>query len=195
MKKLFAVFALLAITGIPTLAQERGEETPLLEGNAGYTFLRWQNPPAAQPPSSTNYNGFNVGAAYNFTDWLGLALDVSGTYNTSQGVQTDIYTYQAGPRIYPLHHHRLSPYVQGLIGAGTFHFPVLVGPTETKLAFEIGGGVDYTLWKMIALRGEADYQWTQFLHGEARELIPPVPANDQNNFKFAASLVVRLGHK
>src|SRR5579863_9123224 len=88
MKKLFAVLALLAVSCIPTLAQDRGDGTPLFDANAGYTFLRFQNPPVAQPPSNTNYNGFNVGGDFNFKDWLGLALAVDGTYNTSQGVQT-----------------------------------------------------------------------------------------------------------
>ncbi|MGA8222607.1 MAG: outer membrane beta-barrel protein [Candidatus Acidiferrales bacterium] len=194
MKKLFAVFALLAISGISTLAQDRGGEgTPLFDVNAGYTFLRFQNPPVAQPPSNTNYNGFNAGGDFNFTDWLGLALAVDGTYNTSQGVQTSIYTYQAGPRIYPVRHHKLSPYVLGLIGVGTFHFPTTVAPTETKLSFEIGGGAEYTVWKSVALRGELDYQWTQFLHGES--VIATLPANNQNNLKASVGVVFRFGKK
>jgi opacity protein-like surface antigen len=195
MKKLFAVVALLAVSAIPTLAQFRsdGGETPLFDVNAGYTFLRWQNPPVATPPSYTDYNGFNVGGAFNFKDWAALALDVSGTYNTSQGVQSHIYTYQAGPRIYPLGHHKLTPFVQGLVGAGTFHIPGGFPDTETHFAFEIGGGAEYTVWKQIAIRGEADYQWTEFLHSDAR--LSGVPADNQNNFKAAVGVVFRFGKK
>src|SRR5271156_2873509 len=193
MKKLFAVLALLAISGIPTLAQEREDETPLFDLNAGYSYLRWEAPPVAQPPSSESYNGFNVGGAFNFTSWAALALDVNGTYNTSQGVSTHIYRYLAGPRIYPLHHHKLSPYVQGLVGVGPYHFPTDIAPSETKLSFEIGGGADYTVWKNVALRGEADYQWTQFLHAISTESFEP--PNNQNNFKASVGVVVRFGKK
>jgi len=207
MKKLFAVLALLAVSSIPALAQERGGETPLFEVNAGYTYMRWEVPPVLQPgPNYYNYNGFNAGAAYNITNWLAAALDTSGVYNSQPNTgsgpfSTDIYSYLAGPRVYPLGHHRLSPYVHALFGVATFHFHAppfgesgAFSQSSTNFAFDFGGGVDWSLGRHFAWRvGQVDYERTQALHTLAVE--NSVPANNQNNFKFSTGLVIRFGSK
>lgn len=186
MKKLFALFALLAVSSISTFAQGR----PLLEVNGGYTFQRWEVPTFLQPPSSLNYNGFNVGGALHVTSWAALAADITGTYNHQNGVDTHIYSYLVGPRIYPLGHHRMTPYVHGLVGVASLHIPGNIPATEGKFSFEIGGGLDYSLARHFAIRlGQFDYQQTRFL----RYVDPSV--GNQNNFKYSAGLVVRFGER
>jgi len=191
MRKLFAVFALLAISGIPTLAQDK----PLFEVNGGYTFLDWQKPPIPILGESDylHYNGFNVGGAVHFTSIVSLALDLTGTYNSS-GPFTRIYSYLVGPRLYPIGHHKLTPYIHGLAGAATFVFPADFGPSETKFSFEVGGGVDWAVGKHLAIRlGQFDYQQTRFLHSE--EIGLNAPPNNQDNFKYSAGVVLRFGEK
>jgi opacity protein-like surface antigen len=205
MKKLLTLFALLALSSFSTFAQRRGEETPLIEVNGGYTYMRWQVPAFAQPPSSLNYNGFNVGAALNFTRWLALAVDLSGVYNTegpSSGNATQhIYSYLAGPRIYPVGHHKLSPYIHGLIGVASYHLhvpdpdPTLVfNETDNNLSFDVGGGVDWKLSRHFAFRvGQVDYQQTRALRNDA--VLSGASPSNQNNFKFSTGLVIRFGEK
>jgi len=190
MKKLFALLALIAVSGIPALAQGRGEGTSLFEVNGGYTYLRWQVPPAVGPPSSLNYNGFNVGGTINVKNWVGLAADINGTYSSNNGVDTHIYSYLAGPRIYPLGHHKLTPYGHALFGVATIHIPGNLPATEGKFSFAIGGGVDWSLGRHLAFRvGQLDYQRTQFL----RYADPSI--DNQNNFKFSTGLVFRFGER
>jgi len=207
MKKPFAVFALLALSSIPTLAQGREGETPLVEVNAGYTYMRWEVPPALfPPPNHYNYNGFNAGGAYNFKNWLAAALDVSGVYNSQPNTgsgpsNTNIYSFLAGPRVYPLGHHRLSPYVHALFGVAKFELNVPAfggGPafseSGTNFAFDFGGGVDWSLGRHFAWRvGQVDFERTQALHTIALE--SQVSPDNQNNFKFSTGLVIRLGSK
>jgi opacity protein-like surface antigen len=193
MRKLFAVFALLAVSGIPTLAQDK----PLFELSGGYTFQDWQVPAILEPPPDYyHYNGFNAGGAVHFTRLVSLALDVTGTYLTTSGPpSTSIYSYLAGPRIYPLGHHRLTPYFHGLVGAATYHVPSDVGiPSETKFAWEIGVGLEYTLLRHVAIRlGQFDYEQTRFLHSFAG--VPVVPKSNQDNYKYSAAVVFRFGEK
>jgi len=207
MKKLFAVFALLAFSGIPTLAQGRGGETPIVEVNAGYTYMRWQVPPVlTPPPSDYNYNGFNAGASYNFTRWLAAAVDVSGVYNSQPNTgsgpsNTHIYSYLFGPRIYPVGHHKLTPYVHALFGISTFDFnaPAFGGSpafslSDNAFSFAIGGGIDWRITRHIAIRlAQLDFQQTRLLHTIAVQSM--VPADNQNNFKYSGGVVFRFGEK
>jgi opacity protein-like surface antigen len=207
MKKLFAVFALLALSGTSTPAQDRGGETPIFEVNAGYTYMRWQVPPVlTPPPSNYNYNGFNAGASYNFTRWLAAAADISGVYNSQPNTgsgpsNTHIYSYLFGPRIYPVGHHKLTPYVHALFGVSTFDFnaPAFGGSpafslSDNAFSFAIGGGIDWKITRHIAIRlAQLDFQQTRLLHTIAMESM--VAPDNQNNFKYSGGVVFRFGEK
>ena len=208
MKKLLALFALLAVSSIPTLAQHREGETPVLEVNGGYTYMRWQVPSFAQGPggpSSFNYNGFNAGAAYNATNWLAIVADLSWVYNTQgasgSNAKSHIYSYLAGPRVYPLGHHWLTPFVHGLVGVASYHLhvpspdPTLVfNETDNNLSFAIGGGVDWKLTKHISIRlAQLDYQQTRALRADA--VASGASPENQNNFKYSGGVVFRFGEK
>jgi len=209
MKKLFALFALLVISGIPTLAQHRDGETPLFEVNGGYTYMRWEVPSFAQPPSSFNYNGFNAGAAYNVTNWLAVVADLSWVYNTqgasNANLKSHIYSYLAGPRIYPLGHHKLTPFVHGLVGVASYHLHVPASgsgvtfipefnETDNNLSFAFGGGVDWKLTRHISIRlAQLDYQQTRALRADA--VASGASPENQNNFKYSGGVVFRFGEK
>jgi Outer membrane protein beta-barrel domain len=191
MKKLFGFFALLLLVGGPAIAQEN---TPKIEIGGGYTFRSWGIPTVLQPPSRLKMNGWNASASWNFNPWLALALAVDGTRN-DQGINgtTDIYSFLAGPQVYPLGHHRLTPFVHGLVGEGYFklHLPPegsfpAFNYAEGRFAWEVGGGMDLSLSRHFAVRlGEFDYEQTRFRFEEA--------ANNQNNFKYSAGIVIRFG--
>ena len=209
MKKLLALFAFLAVSGIPTMAQRREGVTPVLEVNGGYSYMRWQVPSFAQPPSSFNYNGFNAGAAYNITNWLAGVVDISGVYN-SQGASNSnatshIYSYLAGPRVYPLGHHKLTPFVHGLVGVASYHLHVPAsgsGPTfiqefnqtDNNLSFAFGGGLDWKWTQHISIRlAQLDYQQTRALRADA--VASGASPDNQNNFKYSGGVVFRFGEK
>jgi opacity protein-like surface antigen len=200
MKKLFAVLALLALSSIPTLAQRRGSDTPLFELNGGYTYMWWQVPDFAKPPNHYNFNGWNAGGTFNFFSWLGLALDTSGVYASQNvtGASEHIYSFLAGPRFYPIGHHRFTPYVHGLVGLASYYLNFneagVPNETDNNLSFAVGAGMDWKWTKHISIRlGQVDYQQTRALRADA--VASGFSAQNQNNFKYSGGIVIRFGEK
>jgi len=207
MKKLLALFALFAACGISTFAQG----TPVVEINGGYTFQKWYSPPVATPPDSLDFHGFNVGIGYNFKRWLAGVADISGTYNSQDATSLapasheHIYSYLFGPRLYPLGHRKLTPYVHGLVGVASYNVetPAAIidgepvpafSQTDTDFSFALGGGLDLSLGKHFSIRlGQFDYQQTRALHSDA--VLSGVAPDNQNNFKYSAGIVIKFGEK
>jgi opacity protein-like surface antigen len=186
MKSIMGIFVLLALATIPAMAQN---ETPIAEVSAGYTFRQFNF-----FGSTINSNGFNVGAVYNVNRWLGAAADFDGTYsNQGENGAGWIDTYLFGPRVYPLGHHRLTPFAHVMFGGShiSINFPATMTTlastsADSDFAWEAGGGVDWTVASHIAVRlGEFDYEQTRFFGGNP----------NQNNFKYKAAIVFRLGNK
>jgi outer membrane protein with beta-barrel domain len=203
MKKLFAVLALLAVSGIPTLAQDRGQDAPVFEFGGGYTYRSFNVPFSPR----LNMNGWNATAEYRVFPWLSAAADIDGTYKTQTDPdttaigkdKTHVYSYLFGPRIYPLGHHKFTPFVHALFGVGHSYvfLPALtdVGAaattaTENDFTYSIGGGLDISLGKHFALRvAKFDYEQTRFYQANSSG------APNQNNFKYSAAFLVKLGGK
>jgi opacity protein-like surface antigen len=192
MKKMLGLVALLTLSSLPTLAQD----TPKLEFGGGYAFRSWQVPPLAQPPSRFNMNGWDANATYNFTNKISAALDVTDTRNNSNGDQS-IYSFMAGPRLYPVGHHKLTPFVHVMAGLGRYKLYLPPDPTipepalnysENRLAFDFGGGIDASINSRVAIRvAQVDYERTVFT-------VFTDPGS-QNNYRFSAGVVVHLGSK
>src|SRR5271154_707556 len=118
MRKLLGLMTFLMLASLPVMAQG----TPTAEVGGGYTFRSYGSPPEEQPPSRLSMNGWNVTGNYNFNQWLSAAVDVDWTTNSFSGATTHISTAMIGPQIYPLGHHKLTPFVHGLAGAGRYYF-------------------------------------------------------------------------
>ncbi|MGH9712726.1 MAG: outer membrane beta-barrel protein [Candidatus Acidiferrales bacterium] len=197
MKNLIALFAFLAICSISTFAQD----TPVVQVGGGYTFRSFNVPQS----SRLDMNGWNATAEYNIKRWLAVAADFDGTYKSQPDTlfiglsdKTDIYSFVFGPRIYPLGHHRLSPFVHAMFGVGrssvTVPNPPPTGATfsqsENDFAFTFGGGLDLSLGRHFAIRvAKVDYEQTRFYHA----FTPGAP--NQNNFKYSAAFLIKLGSK
>jgi opacity protein-like surface antigen len=199
MKKVLGLAALLALFSLPALAQGLGEGvTPAIEVGGGYAFYMW-NPPAADG-GRLNLNGWSSNANYNVNKYFGVGLDVTGTRNNqgSNGTQ-DIYSFMAGPNLYPMGHHKLTPFVHVMGGLGryTLYLPAetIEGTTypaynysENRLAIGFGGGIDFAVSNRVAIRvGQVDYERTVFSLGGT------FPA--QNNFKFSSGIQFHFGEK
>lgn len=194
MKKFLGLFVLLALSSFPALAQGSFEgTTPKLEVEGGYSFLSWGLPSSV---GRLNMNGWQAETNYNVNNYLGLALDAAGTknYQGLNGTQ-GVYTFLAGPRFYPMGHHKLTPFVHVMGGLG--HYSLYLPPdgeyaaynySENHLAIGFGGGIDAAVNSMVAIRvAQVDYERTVFNTGE------DFPA--QNNIRFSAGVVIRLGSR
>jgi opacity protein-like surface antigen len=191
MKKLLGLIALLFIFTLPAAAQQ----TPAWDVDGAYLYRSFY------PPNAPRFgmNGWNASLDHNLKNWIGISADFSGTYN-NQGVngKTQIYTFMAGPRIYPFgHRHKLTPYGQVLFGAGydRLSFPLNSGfPattfSSTAFAWTGGAGVQWKIKREWSIRLlEFDYEQTRFSN------YPNQTNGTQGNYRISVGLVYHIGVK
>jgi opacity protein-like surface antigen len=191
MKRLLTLIAFIMLASSPAMAQY---VITRVEVGGGYTFRSLDVPGS----SRVNMNGWDVNGAFNFNKWIAVAADGDGTYNGTPDEEggtdkTTVYSFQAGPRLYPIGHHRFTPYAQALFGYAhvNLSFPAadeIPMLTENCFAWSVGGGLDANVTRHIAIRlGEFDYE--QF-HSSLLNGFEPGP--HQNNFKYKAGVVIRF---
>jgi opacity protein-like surface antigen len=189
MKRILGLVALLILSTLPAMAQSEGY--PKIEVGGGFMYRNYNN----EFTPRLNEVGWFATADYNFMNYVGLDLDVDEGFYGGDPVNSAKYhhfTFMAGPQIYPLGHHRITPFAHFLIGDSTFIFPGTLtesGQTfsDDKLSFELGGGVDWSLTHHIAIRlGEFDYEQNKNFGGGSNG------NPDQNNFKYKGGVILRF---
>ena len=81
-------------------------------------------------------------------------------------------------------HHRITPYAQTLFGGIAATSDILRPGPANHFAMTAGGGVDYSLTKIVAIRlFQAEYYMTKF---------PDGLNNRQDNIRIAAGIVFRF---
>jgi opacity protein-like surface antigen len=176
--------------------KEKGPDTftPKYDITVGFEYRSYY--PNNVPRFGTS--GWDVTYDYSFfRHFLSLVADGTGTYSTqSPGGYTDIYTFTAGPRVYPLgHRHRLTVYGQGLFGGGYIRTKlpsngVFAGLPmhDTRFTLSGGGGVEYRASERWAIRLiEFDYESTRFF------TTPGITG--QSNYRLSFGVTRRFGHK
>jgi hypothetical protein len=129
-----------------------------------------------------------------FSHGLGVVADLAGEHTANMhgsGVALDMVTTTFGPRYtwQPRRYRRSALYGQVLVGeANGFNsvFPNFNGATSSAndLALKIGGGMNYTLSRHLAVRViEAGWLRTQ---------LPNSTTNVQNNLHIGAGLILRF---
>jgi opacity protein-like surface antigen len=117
-------------------------------------------------------NGWNAALDVNARKWLGFTADFAqyfSTFSEGAGIPSDnakTYTFLFGPRVSaPLSKaSKVTPFGHFLIGAAHIN-DSYAGEfsTSTSFAYAFGGGVDFSLTRHFALRGEGDYLHNHFV--------------------------------
>ena len=160
MKRLLGLLVLLALSTVPAMAQL--DNTPKLEAGGGFLYRSYN----LQFAPRQNEVGWFATADYNFNSWVGIAADIDEGFRGTN-VATDEYRHYSflfGPQVYPLGHHRLTPFAHALFGVSHFTFPLPIdeGFTDSGFAFALGGGVDWRATRLISIRlGQFDYEQDQ----------------------------------
>ena len=142
--------------------------------------------------SSPNLHGWEASFEGKVLPFVGIVGDVSGHYGsqsftalTPNGPIQDHVTgheqeYLVGPRLsVPL--GKFTPFAEGMVGAAHIHTGgTLPSPSNTSFAYALGGGLDYRVFRPIALRVEGDYLRTNFF------------SSGQNNLRLSAGVVFRF---
>ena len=176
------LFAGLASAQVPT------------SGNIFVGFSFYSASPSTLDLSSVgrpNMNGWEASLEGKVLPWVGIVADLSGHYGqqnftepapggditgTVTGHETDV---MFGPRLsFPI--RKFRPFGEALFGVGHVNTGQGISTSDTSLATAVGGGLDYRIIRILAVRAEADYVQTRFFN------------TTQNNFRLSTGLVLRF---
>jgi opacity protein-like surface antigen len=192
MKTKTYVLLTLIISGTTVMAQETS--TPQVEIGLNYSFDRI-NPGGGYSAYSAN-GGFGD-VEYNLNRHLGIVADLGANYvGTVNGISVGDITFQYlfGPR-FNIRHGRFNPYFQALFGEQRFSngfnpggVNPYTGSAQNNFAMAIGGGLNIAVSNRLSVRPfEVDYLPNEVSPGGLNYV--------QNNFRYAAGVVLRLGSK
>jgi hypothetical protein len=203
MSRYLSVIAALMVMALPAAAHP-GDNTPSFEVGGGYAFRSFDIP--NNGGAIFNMNGWMATADYNFNDFVGATIDFDMTRiqqpNSAAFPGTNyLSTLMVGPQIYPLGHHKLTPFFHGEVGLAHYTLEFSspcgtsdLGPcsfTDGSYAIGFGGGLDWKASRHISVRlAQADYEQTRILE--------PGTANgygNQNHYKLKAGVLITFGSK
>ena len=160
---------------------------PTVKASVGYAYVSLNLPSS----NRVNLSGADTTLTADFLHHLGVTADFTYARASdvlSTGHHADVLSYLVGPVFYPTQRAKLTTYVRGLIGAArvTGVLPYNGNDYETgyvnKLAWALGGGVEYQVSLSVALRGGGDYLHTEYFNLSAAP-------RGQNNFRAVCSVV------
>ena len=134
----------------------------------GYTYMD----PDFSLVTPNGVSGWNASAAFKVRRWIGFDADFSGfnpSYSYGPGQATvsgKTYTFLFGPQV-ALPRGRFSPFGRFLMGVSHVTPQDISGTTypifrsDNALTVAAGGGLDYSVTRHIAIRGQIDwlYAW------------------------------------
>jgi opacity protein-like surface antigen len=138
-----------------------------------------------------NMNGWDASLEGKILPWVGIVADLSGHYGqqnfteltpdgplagTVTGHENDV-TF--GPRLsFPI--GKFRPFGEAMFGVGHVSTGQGISTSDTSLVTTVGGGLDYKLIRILAVRAEADYVQTRFF------------GTTQDNFRLSTGIVFRF---
>jgi len=162
LRRLAFVLAALLLSGFAV-----AQSSSRVEVFGGYTYMR----PDFSLTSPNSAGGWNASANFKARRWLGFAADFSGFYPSysyphGASVSGKAYTFLFGPQV-SLPHGRFSPFARFLIGAAHASPQNINGASynffqsNNALSLDAGGGLDYSVARHIALRGQVDWLYAR----------------------------------
>jgi hypothetical protein len=221
MRKALGLLICFGLMTLPAAAQfkSKGGDVPSFEIGGGFTYrsfnaqtneFEFDNSISSEP--RIPMNGFFATVAYNFNGFVGVVSDFDWT---RANVPNDVgvpgndtfSSLMVGPQIYPIGHHRLTPFAHVEFGLAHFRQDATNSPagegcgvaqegfpcflTDGSFAVDAGGGVDFSVTKMIAIRA-GEFDWDQ-----SRMFEPGTATGNKNqsNWKVKAGIIIRFGGK
>jgi opacity protein-like surface antigen len=144
-----------------------------------------------------NINGWQISAEGKIAPFLGMVADLSESYGSmpvpnsvyfggsgTTSTQSRIVTYMVGPRV-SVSVGKFRPFAQVLVGGAHLHqdlsqYAAAYSWSESEVADAFGGGVDYKVFKSLAVRVQGDVLQTRFHQGH------------QHDERIGSGLVIRF---
>ena len=194
MRRIFPLLGLLVFT-MPHVAMAQRFQG--LEIFGGYAYLKDNLSSTYSPfyltatPFGNDFgiNGWQASVTENATDWLGITQEFGGFYGTErlQGLDNhfSMFSILSGPRLSYPRLKGVTPFAHALFGYD--HTTVSLAASNLSVsgssyAMALGGGMDVKVSRHLAVRlFQADYYLTRDF------------GSSQNNLRFSAGIVFRLG--
>ncbi len=139
----------------------------------------------------SNLNGWNGSLEGKVLPWVGIVADFSGHYGSETvpfrctgpgpcpnvSVNIHEYNFLFGPRV-SVSVGKIRPFAEAMFGGG--HISTNGAGSDTSFVTALGGGIDYHLIPLVALRLEGDYVQTRFF------------STTQNNVRMSTGIVLRF---
>jgi opacity protein-like surface antigen len=109
-------------------------------------------------------HGLNASVTRFFGRWVGIEGEIgtgfgnTGATTTPSNLNVNSVFAGGGARLALRNRSRIQPWIHAVVGIDHFHFNQTAGVlgTNSSVAFEGGGGIDYMLTNHWAIRGQAD---------------------------------------
>jgi opacity protein-like surface antigen len=186
------VFVALILGILPhsALSQVVAANGPVVNAAVGYSYLDL----SLAPNSRVGLNGADVNLSVDFRSQFGLRLDIGYARASNvlgSGRHADVLSYLVGPVVYPIRHRKWAAYAEGLVGAARVTGPIhsangFLGAYVNKLAWVLGGGLEYDLSSSWAFRAGPEYLHTTYFS-------TPTRIGGQNNIRLVVEIVRRFG--
>ncbi len=139
----------------------------------------------------TSLNGWTASLEGKVLPHVGIVTDFSQTFGSenvailcpglgcpsTENVSAHEYNTLFGPRV-SFSIGKLRPFAEAMFGVG--HVSASDGKSDTSFATALGGGIDYRLFRPIAVRFEGDYLQTRFF------------STTQNSVRLSTGIVFRF---
>jgi opacity protein-like surface antigen len=190
MRPVLFVALILGLLPHPALSQVVAANGPVVNAAVGYSYLNVSQAPSGR----VGLNGADANLSVDFRSRVGLRLDVGyarGSNVLGSGRHADVLSYLAGPVAYPFHYKKWTAYGEALVGAARVTGPIpspngFLGSYVNKLAWVLGGGLEYDVSSSWAFRAGPGYLHTLYY-------TTPTRISGQNNLRVVAEIVHRFG--
>ncbi len=158
----------------------------------GYSYENSSSTALNLEASRANLQGWEASLEGKWLPWVGILADFSGHYGSENAtaltpngpvaanVTGHEWEVMFGPRV-SVAIGKFTPFAEIMGGIGHMNtggtFP---GPSDTSFASAVGGGIDYRVFRFVAVRLEGDYVTTRFF------------GNTQNNLRLSTGVVFRF---
>ncbi len=174
----FAIsFNLPALAAAPPSTDSRGPRFGDYRWQAGfeYSYVRVSKDFFGK---SASMNGINASLAYFLDDSFAIEGETTPTFGHSGGSGAHFLFYGGGVRIARRKGGRFEPWLHALVGGARFSPPTV--PGTNSIAYEAGGGLDWSVYPQLSFRVQGDWIGTRLFN------------TTQNNIKTAVGIVIHF---
>jgi hypothetical protein len=192
-RKMARVVQVIAFAAAGFVFSRAAEAQVPTSGNVFFGYSYENTSPLPVETGRNSLNGWEGSLEGKVLPFIGLVADFGEQYGPAlatcavpagsipggscSGVISHEQTFLFGPRV-SMSVGKVRPFAEALFGAG--HVDTNGFGSDTSFATALGGGLDYKIIRLIALRFEGDYVQTRFF------------GTTQNNVRLSTGIVFRF---